>query len=331
VAENPPVCYTIAKGIISSRTGMKRFDVVGLGYCALDYLGIVAHYPELDEKIPILEFAKQGGGITATAMAAVGRLGGRAAYIGKVGDDDFGKFIISDLKNDQVDTTGVAVQPGASSQFSFIVVDQATGKRTIFWTASGLALEPHEIRREHILAGKVLHLDAHYPRAAIQAASWANEAGIPIVMDAGSAREGSVELAERTDCLIASALFARQFTGEENPERAARRMLAGRCKVSAVTLGEGGCFFATEEGVFYQPAFEVDVADTTGAGDVFHGAFSFGLAKGWPYREIIEFASAVAAMKCTKLGGRAGIPTLPQALDFLRARSENKFWRNIRD
>ncbi|HUV05962.1 MAG TPA: PfkB family carbohydrate kinase, partial [Armatimonadota bacterium] len=308
-----------------------RFDVVGLGYCAVDYLGVVARYPELDEKIQILEFAKQGGGITATAMAAVGRLGGRAAYIGKIGDDDFGKFIIADLEKDGVYTSQVVVQPGASSQFSFIVVDQVTGKRTIFWTPSGMVLEPHEIKREYILSGKVLHMDAHHPRAAIQAASWANEAGIPVVMDAGSVREGSVELAERADCTIASALFAEQFAGEKDPERAVRRMFAGRRKLSAVTLGEKGCIYAADEGVFHQTAFKVDAVDTTGAGDVFHGAFSFGLAKGWPYREIIEFASAVAAIKCTKLGGRAGIPTLTQALDFLRTRSENEFWQDIRD
>ena len=299
---------------------MKPFDVVGLGYCAVDYLGIVPRYPELDEKIGMLEFSKQGGGITATAMAAVGRLGGRASYIGKVGDDDLAKFILTELHEDGVDTGRVAVQAGASSQLSFVVVDRASGKRTIFWTSSDLILEPQEIRREDILAGKVLQVDAHHPAAAIQAATWANEADIPVVMDAGTFREGSKELLERTDALIASALFARQFTGEDYPEVAARLMFGGRRKIAAVTLGDKGCVYVTAEGTFHQPAFEVDVVDTTGAGDVFHGAFSFGLARGRPYGEIIEFASAVAALKCTKLGGRAGIPTYEQALDFLSHR-----------
>ena len=305
---------------------MKPFDVVGLGYCAVDYLGIVPRYPELDEKIGMLEFSKQGGGITATAMATVGRLGGRASYIGKVGDDDLAKFILTELHKDGVDTGRVAVQAGASSQLSFVVVDRASGKRTIFWTSSDLILEPQEIRREDILAGKVLQVDAHHPAAAIQAATWANEADIPVVMDAGTLREGSKELVERTDALIASALFARQFTGEDYPEVAARLMFGGRRKIAAVTLGDKGCVYVTAEGTFHQPAFEVDVVDTTGAGDVFHGAFSFGLARGRPYGEIIEFASAVAAIKCTKLGGRAGIPTLDQALDFLRTRSANDLW-----
>jgi len=299
---------------------MKPFDVVGLGYCAVDYLGIVPRYPELDEKMRMTEFSTQGGGITATAMAAVGRLGGRASYIGKVGDDDFGKFIIAELEKEGVHTGCVIVQAGASSQFSFVVVDQASGKRTIFWTHSNLVLQPQEIRRDDILAGTVLQVDAHHPRAAIQAAAWANEAGIPVVMDAGSLRDGSEELVERTDCLIASALFARRFTGEDDPEKAAHRMFGGRRRISAVTLGEQGCVYVTEDGVFRQPAFEVEVVDTTGAGDVFHGAFSFGLAKGWRFAQIVEFASAVAAIKCTKLGGRAGIPAYQRVSKFLNRR-----------
>jgi ribokinase len=305
---------------------MKEFDVVGLGYCAVDYLGIVPRYPELDEKMQMTEFRRQGGGLTATAMATVGRLGGRAAYIGKVGDDHFGKFIIAELRKDGVDTSNVVIQPGASSQFSFIVVDQATGKRTIFWTPADLTLEPEDISREAILAGKVLQVDAHHRRAAIQAADWANQAGVPVVMDAGSVREGSAELVERTDCLIASAKFAREFTGESDPGEAARRMLRGRRKFSAVTLGEEGCVYATADGTFHQPAFRVNVVDTTGAGDVFHGAFSFGLAKGWEAPRIIEFASAVAAIKCTKLGGRAGIPTLDQTLVFLKESGRMGEW-----
>ena len=305
---------------------MKPFDVVGVGYCAVDYLGIVPRFPEVDTKIPMEEFVRQGGGITATAMATVGRLGGRASYIGKVGDDDFGRFIVAELEKDGVHTGSMVIQPGASSQFSFVVVDKPSGKRTIFWTYSGIRFEGSELRREDVLAGKVVHVDAHHPSAAIQAASWANEAGIPVVMDAGSVREGSKELVERADCLIASSLFARQFTGQDDPEKAARMMFGscspelveGRRRISVVTMGEQGCVYVTDDGTFHQPAFEVEVVDTTGAGDVFHGAFSFGLSKGWQFAEIIRFASAVAAIKCTKLGGRAGIPTLEQALAFLR-------------
>lgn len=294
------------------------FDVVGIGYCAVDYLGIVPKYPALDEKVLMTEFTRQGGGLIATAMATVGRLGGRASYIGKVGGDDFGRFTIAELEKESLDTSRVVVDPNGASQFAFIAVDQETGKRTIFWTQSGVMLEPEEISREDILAGKVLQVDSHYPHAALQAVTWANEAGIPVVMDAGTLREGAVEIAERTNALITSTLYARQFTGQDDPEKAAVMMFDERKIISAVTLGDKGCVYVTKEGTFHQPAFGVDVVDTTGAGDVFHGAFSFGLAKGWPIPQIMEFASAVAAIKCTKLGGRTGIPTYPQTVAFLR-------------
>jgi sulfofructose kinase len=299
---------------------MSEFDVVGVGYCAVDYLGIVPKYPAVDEKVRIAEFSVQGGGLIATAMVAVKRLGARALYIGKVGGDDFGRFIIAELQKESLDTSRVVVDPKGTSQFAFIAIDRDTGKRTIFWTPSGVMLEPEEIGKEDILAGKVLQVDSHYPRAALQAALWANEAGIPVVMDAGTMRDGSAEIAEKTDALITSTPYARHFTGQDDPERAARMMFNERRLVSAVTLGDKGCVYVTKDGTFHQPAFKVDVVDTTGCGDVFHGAFSFGLAKGWPIPQIMEFAAAVAAMKCTKLGGRAGIPTYAQAVDSLRAR-----------
>jgi ribokinase len=297
---------------------MKRFDVVGVGYSTIDYLGIVPRYPGLDEKMMISEFIKQGGGVTATAMATVGRLGGRASYIGKVGDDAFGMFALDELRKDGVDVERVIVQPGARSQFSFIAIDEATGKRTIFWTPSDVTLNRDEIRREDILSGSVLHIDNHFPEASLFAAEIANDSGIPVLMDGGTFYEGSAELAERADVLIASALFSRQYTGEDDPEIAARKMFIGRRRLSAVTLGENGCVYVTADGVFHHPGFRVEAVDTTGAGDVFHGAFSYGLAGGWEYSRIVEFASAVAAMKCTKLGGRAGIPTLAEVLEFIR-------------
>lgn len=296
---------------------MKRYDVVGVGYCNVDYLGIVPRHPRIDEKIRLLDYARQGGGVTATAMTAVGRLGGRARLITKVGSDEPGAFSIDELAKDGVDVSGILADPDRASQFSFIAVNRRTGKRTIFWTPSEIHLGADELRREDILEAKALHVDAHHPEAALQAAIWAHGVGIPVVMDAGTLREGSEEIAAHTTHLIASALFARQFTGTSDPTEAARMMLIEGRQLAAVTLGKDGCVYAVAGSVMYQPAFKVKVVDTTGAGDVFHGAFSFGLSQGWEIPRIITFASAVAAIKCTKLGGRAGIPTYAQASAFL--------------
>jgi ribokinase len=164
----------------------------------------------------------------------------------------------------------------------------------------------------------VLHIDNHEPEAAIQAAKWANEAGIIVLMDAGSVRHRVIDLLEHVDVLIASHRFGRDCTGVDNPMKAAESMLSGRRKISIITCGEDGCACATPEERFHVPAFKVDVVDTTGAGDVFHGAFSFGLAKGWNAREVATFASAVAAIKCGSLGGRQGIPTYEETISFLK-------------
>lgn len=307
----------------------RPIDVLGIGYSAMDYLGIVPRYPDLDEKVELMQFTRQGGGPCATAMVTVARLGGRASYIGKMGNDDFGRFMLGQLRAEGVEVSQVVVEPGAQSQFSFIVVDADTGKRTIYWTRSEIpSLRPEEIRREHIISTKVLHVDGHDFLAAAKAVEWANDAGIPVVFDGGTARSGSELMIDHADYAVVSRRFAAKFTGEEDPEAGARALFGGRRKLSAVTLGDEGCVYVTADGTFCQPAFEVDVVDTTGAGDVFHGALSFGVSKGWPIDRTIEFASAVAAVKCTALGGRTGIPTLAEALEFLRERSGDGFWRD---
>jgi len=295
-----------------------KYDVVGIGYAAVDYLGVVPRYPALDEKLQMLEFSKQGGGVVATAMVALSRLGAKAAYVGKVGGDDFGRFTVAELEAEGVDIGGVVVAPGDESRFSFIIVDKATGKRTIIWKTLEAPLREDEIDRTHVLSGRIIHLDGHEPEAGLAAAKWANEADIPVSLDAGSVRPGIDELIRRVDILITSSLFAVDYTGETDPMAAARKMLCGRTRIAGVTAGEHGCFCTDGMVEEHVPAFKVDVVDTTGAGDVFHGAFVYAQLQGWDLRRAAQFASAVAAIKCTKLGGRAGIPTLPQAMEFLQ-------------
>lgn len=300
------------------------YDIIGLGYSATDYLGIVLEYPELDAKTELEEFTTQGGGVTATAMVAAARLGAKAAYVGIMGDDLSGRFALSELEREGVDVSRVIVRRGAASPVSFIVIDKPTGKRNIFYSRCGImALSAEEIDRGFIQSCKVLHLDNHEMEAAIQAAKWANEAGIPVLIDAGSVRPGTNELLEHVDILISSQQFGLDYTGELDPLDAARSMLKGRTRASIVTLGDRGCACATPDESFCIPAFRVEVVDTTGAGDVFHGAFSYGLLQGWPIKQITVFASAVAALKCTKLGGRARIPTLKETMKFLKDRSDD--------
>ncbi|MDO8585670.1 MAG: PfkB family carbohydrate kinase [Armatimonadota bacterium] len=300
---------------------MKPFDVIGIGYAAVDYLGVVPHYPELDEKVRMVDFARQGGGPVATATVTLARLGARASYVGKVGDDDFGEYILRQLQAEGVDTSRVIVERGEQSRFSFIIVDKNTGKRTIIWKTLDSPLRVDELDREHVLSGGILHLDGHEQEAALAAARWANDAGIPVSLDAGSVHPNTEELLSYVDVLVASHKFAQDFTGKSDPVAAVRDMARGRTRVSVVTSGEDGCVCKDGKVEFHIPAFQVDVVDTTGAGDVFHGAFVYGMLQDWDLRRTAEFAAAAAAIKCTKLGGRAGIPTLPETLAFLRGRS----------
>ena len=301
---------------------MKNFDVIGVGLSAVDYLGIVDEYPPpADVKILMSQFIKQGGGPVATALVALSRLGAKTAFVGKMGDDESGDAMKSHLEKEKVDVSQVVTEPGASSQPAFIIVDRATGRRTIFWSESNVTpLRACEMDREFITSARILHLDGLQMEAGLAAARWAKEADMTVVLDGDTIRPGIHELVELTDVLITSHNFAVQFTGEDDPAKAIHKMRLLGPKIVGITLGDDGCIISRGATTFSKPAFTVDVVDTTGAGDVFHGAFIYGLLKNWPLEKTAEFANAVAAMKCRKLGGRSGIPALGEAMLFLEKR-----------
>jgi len=273
----------------------------------------------------MLNFTRQGGGPVATALVTLSRLGSSTSYIGKVGDDEAGKFILKEFEKEGVDTSGVVIEKGASSLFAFCVAEKNTGKRTIFWRRGTCSeLDPKELNKQLILSAEFLHLDGHEIKAAIQAAKWAKREKIKIVLDPDVNPPEMEELIRLTDVLIVPSNFARDFTKEENYSKAAEKFFAFGPEVVVITLGEKGCLCKSNKGVFTRPAFKVKVVDTTGAGDVFHGAFIYGLLRGWDLEKTAEFSNAVSALKCMELGGRAGIPTLKQVEEFLASCVQNK-------
>ena len=296
----------------------KKLDVVGIGYTALDYLGIVPHIPRENTKLEIRDFTIQGGGPTATAMVTVRRLGLAAAYIGKVGGDEFGRRMLDELGREEVDVSSVVVEPGAFSQYAFIMVDEKTAARTILWTRGSVShLAPHEVNLDLVASARGLFIDDLEPGAALIAARAARERGIPVLIDAGSLREGVRELLPLCDYIIASEHFAQQISGSTNLGKALDVLSSFGPKASAVTLGERGCIAFADDKFIEVAGFAVQAVDTTGAGDVFHGAYLFGVLQGWDAYRCCVFANAVAALKCRKLGGRAGIPTFPEAVKFI--------------
>jgi ribokinase len=298
------------------------WDVVGLGHCTLDYLALVEAYPlPVNRKTEIRRFAEAGGGPAATAMVALARLGAEARLVSKVADDSRGQLILTELAAEGVDLAGMRVEAGRSSQISLIFVDAGAGTRTIAFTRGDLScLTPDELDRGLITSGRILHLDGLQMEASLVAAQWAREAGVLVMLDAGSVRAGMAELVRLSDYVVASEVFANDFApGASLPEAARCIYQAGEpyLKAAVVTAGERGGVGLSPAGEFTYPGFPVEVVDTTGAGDVFHGAFDYGLLQGWPLPETARFASAVAALKCRALGGRQAIPTLAEAKQFL--------------
>jgi len=306
------------RAISAGRTA--TFDVCALGCCCWDYLGIIPRYPALDEKVAMSELSMQGGGQAGTGIAAVARLGGRAAIIGRIGDDEFGRHIRESFEADGVDTRWLAAVPGATSQFAFCAIDQASGQRTIFYIHGTKGkFAPEDLDCAALLDCHCLLVDGHHNVAAAAVVRWAREAGVPVVLDLERPQEEDEALVSGASHPVVPERFALEFTGEGDVEAAGRAMLALGPEVVVITRGPEGCLAFTAEGVIHQPALPVaPIVDTTGAGDVFHGAFAYGIALGYELRENLRFASAVAALKCRALGGRAGIPTMAEVREFLR-------------
>jgi sulfofructose kinase len=294
-----------------------QLDVVGLGHCAVDYLGVVERYPDMDSKTELSEFSMQGGGPVATAMVTLATLGVSAGFFGKISDDDFGIFIRQGLRDAGVDTSGLVIEPGKVSPYSFIAVERKTAKRTVFWTRGNVApMRPDEIRFELMQGSKILHVDGNQMDAQIEAAKRARSAGMQVVYDAGSPRERMDEMMKLTDVLIASERFAAEM-GSGALAESLKRLHAKGPQTVVITIGEEGSVGMENDETYIVPATAVTATDTTGAGDVYHGAFIYGMLQGWGLRERMRFANTAAALKCRSLGGRAGIPSLEEVHEAL--------------
>ena len=252
---------------------MAVWDVVSLGRCAHDMLATIPHWPGPDEKMETSAFTRQCGGLVATALAAVARLGARSAMISKTGDDDAGAFVRRALEDGGVDVTHLAVERDATTLSSLVLVAPTCGTRAIFWHPGTVAhLEPENLPRELLSQTRVLHLDHFYVDAAIVAARIARESGALVILDAEREVEGLDELCRTSDVLIFPDEFARAWTGDDDAESAARALRARFGSVAVVTTGAAGSWCVDGSRAFHTPAYRVRVTDPTGAGDAFHGA-----------------------------------------------------------
>jgi sugar/nucleoside kinase (ribokinase family) len=296
----------------------KPFDVVGMGLNSVDFLSVVPEFPAPNSKVKMLRFSKQGGGQVATAMVALSRWGVKTKYIGKVGEDDLGQFSLNSIRQEGVDVSSVTIEPNATNQFSMIIVDGPSGDRTILWNRDErLMYRGAELRKEEVCSGKLLHLDGHDIRAALRCARWAKEERIPTVIDLDKVEPLTSELIKEIDFLITSSRFPTLFTGILDREKALLELQKHTTGFLCATLGHEGSVAMVNGEFIYAEGFKVEVVDTTGAGDVFHGGFIYGLLKNWEVAETLKFANVAAALKCRDLGGRRGIPSLQEVQRFL--------------
>src|SRR4030042_6223504 len=287
----------------------KLFDVVGMGLNAVDFLCLLPEFPASNSKMEIRRFEKSGGGQVATAMVALSRWGVKTKYIGKVGDDELGGFSLNSLRQEGVEVSSVITEPNATNQFATIIVEGASGERTILWNRDKrLMYREGELRKEEICSGKLLHLDGHDIHAALQCARWAKEEGIPTIVDLDKGEPLTSELIKKIDFVITSSRFPTLFQGISDQKKAFFELQNHTHGFLCTTLGREGAVALMKGGIFRIAGFKINTVDTTGAGDVFHAGFIYGLLQNWEVREILRFANAVAALKCRDIGGRRGIP-----------------------
>lgn len=294
---------------------MPRFDVVGIGLNATDTLLLVPRFPAYAGKEPFDEEILSPGGQVASAMVTCAKLGLRVKYIGTVGDDERGRIQMDSLRGSGIDIEDVQVRAGRANQSAYIVIDRSTGERTVFWRREdGLRLEPEEIREQMITEARLLHIDGHDTEAVGKAARIARAHGIPVTVDVDTIYHGFDKVLPYVDYLVTSSEFPVRWTNEQDPFQALETIQKEYgMKVAAMTLGAHGCLARCDGEFMYSPAYVVNCVDTTGAGDVFHGAFCYAVLKGMSLKETLDFSNAMAALNCTALGARGGIATGQEA------------------
>jgi len=316
------------------------FDLVGVGLNATDTLLLVSKYPELGGKVAFEREVLSPGGQVATALATCGKLGLRTKYLGVVGDDERGRIQMASLREAGLNLDGasmnlddVEIRAGCPNQSAYIVIDQSTGERTIFWHRPDcLTIDPARITPEKIVCARMLHVDGHDTPAVACAARIARDHGITVSVDVDNVYPGFDQVLACVDYLVGSTEFPARWTGERDLFLALERIQNEYgMRVAAMTLGPHGAL-AREDGRFvHSPGFVVNCVDTTGAGDVFHGAFCYSVLKGASLRDALEFSNAMAALNCTKLGARGGIASAEEARNLIERgerRSHSDFTPN---
>jgi len=291
------------------------FDVVGIGLNATDTLILLNRFLAYGGKAPFEREVLSPGGQVASAMVTCAKLGMRAKYIGTLGDDERGRVQLDSLRASGVNLEDIEIRANCRNQSAYILVDHATGERTVLWHRDEcLRIAPESLTDEKITCARLLHIDGHDTPAVARAAEIARRHKIPVTVDVDTIYPGFDRVLPNVDYLVASSEFPARWTGDSDPFRAlARIQCEYGMRVAAMTLGADGALARANGEYIYVPGFIVNCIDTTGAGDVFHGAFCYAVSESMPMRETLEFSNAMAALNCTALGARGHIASVEEA------------------
>jgi sugar/nucleoside kinase (ribokinase family) len=302
---------------------MAAIQLAGLGMATLDILVRSSGSSPFSPGAELEELALDGGGMACNAMVAAQKLGISTGFVGTFGGDRLGQFKLQLLRECGVDTSQIVQRAAPDDQVVVVHIHTGDGERSFHPVAFDrrCPLDPGDLDQAYLTQADYLLIDNAHEDAAFLAAQWMHTAGKLVMLDAnvthGPPSAGLRRLVNTSDLLVCSAGFCQALTRLEDLPAAAQATLDSGPRVVVQTHGASGCDTFTYSSAFHTPAFRVQVVDTTGAGDVFHGAYLAALVYGWDYPAAAEFAAAVAAIKCQKMG-RVGYPTLDEALEFMR-------------
>ena len=305
---------------------MFKADIIGLGVSVIDIVLNVKQMPTWENPRVVKNFTIGDGGPAATACIVASKMGMHVGFIGAFGTGDMAERKLRVLREADVDISHVVRRDMREGHIMVIFVQEKTGERYFSPPIDAprpKPIQPEELDHDYVTSGQYLHLDGiHHSEAALQAARWIHEAGKTVVLDAATTHKPIPEpmqaIVAETDVLICGSGFGPTLTGQEDIWEAGRAILDIGPRIVVQTEGIKGSYTVTRDEEFHTPAFRIPVIDTTGAGDVFHGAYLLGLVKGWSLRRIASFSSAVSAIHSTVLGNQKGIPTVAEVETFVQ-------------
>jgi ribokinase len=308
---------------------MKRVDIIGLGEVVIDWVTEIPNFPRPDEKVDAISENYFSGGVTANFLVATARLGGSCGFIGAVGDDSYGDYLIKDFKRESIDTTFTIKKLNKKTPVNFIFI--AKGEKTIIQSPHMLTtkIESNDLNIEYIINSKILHTTMIHPKITEYAINVAKKNDVKITIDLESqiAKRGWEKLKTMilsADVLIPNREGAKLITANQNVKESAKILVKKGIPIVIITLGKEGVLVTTKKYQKRISAFKVDnIVDTTGAGDTFNGAFSFAYwIKHWDLEIACKYANAAAALKIQRLGARTGMPSQKELTNFLEFQGE---------